>query len=291
MRVAVTGAGGLLGAAVLDDLQAHGHATLALPRAAADVTDHDALRAAIAPFRPDWVFHLAAFTKVDACEAEPDRAFLVNGLGARNAALVAASAGAAVLAVSTDYVFDGRASRPWREHDPAAPLGVYGRSKWAGEQAVREVHPRHAVVRTAWLFGRGGPNFVDTILARARAGHPLAVVGDQRGAPTWTRHLAQALRRIAERAQFGTYHCTGAGECTWHELAEYVLARAGIAAPVERITTERLGRPAPRPSYSVLDGGWCAHVTGHAMPHWKDAVDAHLAEIGAAAPAPGKDPS
>jgi dTDP-4-dehydrorhamnose reductase len=229
---------------------------------------------------------------VDACEAEPDRAFLVNGLGARNAALAAAAVGAAVLAISTDYVFGGGATRPWREHDPAAPLGVYGRSKWAGEQAIREVHPRHLIVRTAWLFGRGGPNFVDTILTRARAGQPLAVVGDQRGSPTWTRHLASGLRRLAERAQYGTYHCTNAGDCTWHELADHALRRAGLHVPVERISTERLGRPAPRPAYSVLDGGWFAHVTGYRMPHWKDAVDAHLAETGAlASPSDRKDPS
>lgn len=285
MKVAVTGAGGLLGAAVLAELGGHGHETLALPRAAADVTDYAALRSALAPFAPDWVFHLAAFTKVDACEAEPDRAFLVNGLGARNAALAAASLGAAVLSVSTDYVFDGRAARPWREYDAAAPLGVYGRSKWAGEQAVREVHPRHVIVRTAWLFGRGGPNFVDTILARARAGQPLAVVGDQVGSPTWTRHLATGLRLLAERGQHGTYHCTNAGECTWHDLALHALARAGVDVPVERITTERLGRPAPRPAYSVLDGGWFAHVTGHRMPHWKEAVDGHLAGTGAVDPA------
>jgi dTDP-4-dehydrorhamnose reductase len=290
--VAVTGSGGLLGRAVLDELEAHGHAWLGLPRGAADATDKAALLAALEPFRPDWVFHLAAFTRVDACESEPDRAFLVNGLAARNAALAAAALGASVLAVSTDYVFDGSASRPWREHDPARPLGVYGRSKWAGEQAVREVHPRHTVVRTSWLFGPGGANFVDTILVRARAGQPLAVVGDQRGSPTRTRDLAVGLRLLAERGEYGTFHCTNAGDCTWHELALHALARAGLAAPVERITTERLGRPAPRPAYSVLDGGWFAQVTGHRMPHWKDAVDAHLAETGTAqVPAERREPS
>ena len=277
MRIAVTGAAGMLARALLPQLEAAGHELLALRRDQADVTSFKALRAAIEPFQPQWVLHLAAFTRVDDCEREAELAFRVNGLGARNAALVAGACGAAVLTISTDYVFDGRGKHPYREYDAVAPLSVYGKSKWAGEEAVREVAPRHVIVRTAWLYGAGGVNFVDSILRKARHGEPLAIVDDQRGSPTWTRDLAVALVRLVAAAEFGTYHCTNGGECTWHELAEHVVKRSGHDGPVERTTTAALARPAPRPAYSVLDGSWCEHVTGLRMPHWKDAADRYLA--------------
>ena len=283
MKIAVTGAAGMLARALLPRLEAAGHQVRALRREQADVTTLKSLRAAIEPFAPQWVLHLAAFTRVDDCERDQDLAFRVNGLGARNAALAAAACDAAVLAISTDYVFDGKATRPYREYDPVAPMSVYGRSKWAGEEAVREVAPRHVIVRTSWLYGAGGTNFVDSILRKARHSEPLSVVDDQRGSPTWTEDLAGALVALVAAAEYGTYHCTNRGDCTWHELAEHVVARAGHDTPVLRISTRELGRPAPRPAYSVLDGGWCEHVTGQRMPHWKDAVDRYLATVPAGA--------
>ena len=198
MRIAVTGAAGMLGRALLPRLESAGHEVRPLRRDQADVTSFPALRAAIEPFSPQWVIHLAAFTRVDDCERESALAFQVNGLGARNAALAAEVCGAAVLLISTDYVFDGRGTRPYREYDPAGPLSVYGKSKWAGEQALREVAPRHVIVRTAWLYGAGGANFVDSILRKARHGEPLEVVDDQRGSPTWTGDLSRALVRLVE---------------------------------------------------------------------------------------------
>jgi len=277
MRVFVTGAAGMLGQAVMPALAAAGHEALGVDLPGMDVTRLEALRRAALAFRPDWVFHLAAFTRVDDCETRRDEAFLVNGLGARNAALAAAECGAAVLAVSTDYVFDGTATSPYREYDAASPRSVYGASKWAGEQAVREVHPRHVVVRTSWLFGPGGPNFVDTILAKARAGQALRVVDDQRGSPTFTRDLAEGLLRLADAGQPGTYHCTNSGDCTWFDLAAWAVERAGLAVPLERADTASLPRPAPRPAYSVLGNAFFEHVTGWRMPAWQDAVDRHLA--------------
>src|SRR5215831_14367221 len=159
MNVAITGAGGMLARALIPALESAGHHVHALDHAAVDVTRLDALRAALADGRPKWIFHLAAFTRVDECESRADHAYLVNGLGARNAALAAAELNAAVLMVSTDYVFDGRSDRPYREYDVPSPQTVYGASKQAGEQATREMNPRHLIVRTAWLYGRGGPNF------------------------------------------------------------------------------------------------------------------------------------
>ena len=170
MKVVVTGAAGLVGHALVPTLEAAGHAVLPLTRADADITHLDTLRFPFRTFSPDWVVNLAAFTQVDECETRAEHAHLVNGLGARNCALVAAEVGAAIVQLSTDYVFDGTGAAPYREYDAPAPRTEYGRSKLAGERAVREVHARHQVVRTAWVFGRGGHNFVDTILRRARAG-------------------------------------------------------------------------------------------------------------------------
>ncbi|MBI1799609.1 MAG: dTDP-4-dehydrorhamnose reductase [Candidatus Eisenbacteria bacterium] len=280
MKVLVTGAGGMLARAVLPALESTGHAALALAHADADVTKIGALDHALKTFAPDWIFHFAAFTRVDDCEADPVRAHLVNALGARNVAQAAAASGVALLSISTDYVFNGRATRPYREYDPVDPLSVYGASKLAGEQAVRELHARHLIVRTSWLYGHGGANFIDTILRRARAGESLRVVDDQRGSPTWTRDLAPALIRLAERGQFGTCHCTNRGDCTWYDLAARVLLRAGVTARLERTDSAALSRPAPRPRYSVLSHEFFERISGLTLPEWSDAVDRYV-ECGA----------
>jgi len=266
----------MLAQAVVPELERGGHAVLPLKRRDADVSRPGALQHAIATFRPDWIFQLAAFTKVDDCEAEADRAYRVNALGARHAAQAAVDSGAAILFPSTDYVFDGESPRPYREYDAVHPRSVYGASKWAGEQCVREIQPRHIVARTAWLFGPGGPNFVDTIRRRAAEGAPLRVVADQRGAPTYTHDLAPALVRLAEGGHFGTFHVTNAGETTWHELALRVVQRSGAKVAVETTTTAELGRPAPRPAYSVLSNQLFEETTGARLPVWTDAVDRYL---------------
>ena len=276
MKVLVTGARGMLAHALVPVLEGAGHEVVGLGRGDADVSVPGALLHPVRTFKPEWIFHLAAWTKVDDCEADPDRAHAVNALGSRNTALVAAECGAALLTVSSDFVFDGQASQPYREYDATAPLSVYAASKWAGEQAVRELLTRHIVARTSWLFGSGGHNFVDTVVRRARAGEGLRVVDDQRGSPTWTRDLAVMLVRLAEASQFGTYHVSNSGDCTWWELAEYAVRRAGLAVPVEKTTTEALGRPAPRPAYSVLSNLMVERVTGQRMPHWREAVDRYL---------------
>jgi dTDP-4-dehydrorhamnose reductase len=276
VKVLVTGAGGMLAAAVIPVLEADNHEVVPLRREDADVTQRGALDHALNMLAPDWVFHLAAFTRVDDCESDPDRAYAVNAIGSRNVTLAAVGCGAAVLTLSTDYVFDGRGQRPYREYDASAPLSVYGASKWAGEQAIRELTPRHIVVRTAWLYGRGGHNFVDTVLHRARAGEPLRVVDDQRGSPTWAQDLAPALARLASDGQFGTFHVTNSGDCTWWDLASYVVRRAGLTTTVEKTSTRELGRPAARPAYSVLNNQLYERATGQRMAHWQDAADRYL---------------
>jgi dTDP-4-dehydrorhamnose reductase len=283
MRVLVTGAGGMLAHAVLPALAAGEHTVAPFSRDALDVTRLADVRRAVRETRPDWVCHLAAMTDVDGCEGDPERAFLVNGLGSRNVAAAAADAGAAVLAVSSDYVFPGDDPAPRREYDPVGPLSVYGRSKLAGEEGVRELNPRATIVRTAWLYGQGGRNFVDTIRARVpdatREGGPgpLRVVDDQHGAPTWTADLAGALVALMERREFGTLHATNDGACTWHELACEICRQAGASVDVARISSAELARPARRPAYSVLHTGWLEHVLGRRLPHWRDALARYMA--------------
>ena len=277
MKVLVTGAAGMLAQAVVPALEGAGHTVVAHARDTLDVTRLDDVRRAVAAARPDWVCHLAAYTNVDGCETEVDHAFLVNGVGARNAAAAAHEAGAAVLAVSTDYVFPGHEPTPRREYDPIGPVSVYGRSKWMGECGVRETNPRHAIVRTAWLYGRGGRNFVDTIRAKALAGGPLAVVDDQHGAPTWTEDLAATLVTLMERDARGTLHATNAGSCTWHEFAVEICRLAGATIDVATLSSAALARPAQRPTWSILHLGTLEHVIGRPMPHWREALARYLA--------------
>jgi dTDP-4-dehydrorhamnose reductase len=257
VRTIVTGAGGMLGQ---DLVRLSGG--VALARADLDVTDHAAVREAIGP--DDLVFNCAAWTDVDGAEEREEEATRVNGDGAGH---VAEAAGTVVY-VSSDYVFDGRKGEPYLESDPTAPLSAYGRSKLAGERATAEANPRHFVVRSSWLFGAGGRNFVETMLG---LGPEVRVVHDQVGSPTFTGHLAEALVRLARTEDYGVHHMAAAGSCSWYEFAREIFARAGVDTRVEPCTTEDFPRPAPRPAYSVLDS-----ERGHRLPDWRAGLDAYL---------------
>jgi dTDP-4-dehydrorhamnose reductase len=278
VKVLVTGAGGMLAQAVVPALRRAGHEPIAFARAELDVTDAARVAAAVAGARPDWVCHLAAFTDVDGCETRSDHALRVNGEGAGHVAAAARAAGAAVLSISTDYVFAGDDPRPRRESDPVGPVSAYGRSKLAGEEAVRAANPCHLIVRAAWLYGRGGRNFVDTIRERALAGTPLAVVDDQHGSPTWTEDLAVALVELMDRSVTGTYHATSTGDCTWHEFAREICAQVGARVEVSRRSSAELARPAKRPAYSVLDTSGLRQALGHELPHWREALARYVAQ-------------
>lgn len=253
MKLLVTGAGGMLGRAVVEAATRLGHDVLACARTELDITDADATRLAIAAARPAAVINCAAYTDVDGAEEDWSGAEAVNAQGARNVAAAAAQVGAFVVHVSTDYVFDGSKREPWLESDPVAPLGVYGETKLAGEQAVASVNPAHAIVRTAWLFGAGAKNFVDTMLGLGAQRDEVAVVTDQVGCPTWTGHLAGALVEVAERPdETGIHHIAGSGSCSWNEFALEIFERAAIDCRVLPTTSDQFVRPAPRPAYSVL---------------------------------------
>jgi dTDP-4-dehydrorhamnose reductase len=237
-------------------------ADVALTRAQLDVTDRDAVREAIGP--EDVVINCAAWTDVDGAEEHEEEALRINRDGARN---VAEAAGVVVY-VSTDYVFDGTKREPYLPSDPVNPLGAYGRTKLAGERATAEANPRHHIVRTSWLFGPGGPNFVETMLRLAGERDALRVVDDQVGRPTYTGHLAGALLELAGREDYGIHHRAGGGQCSWFEFAREIVARAGLDCEVQPCTTEEFPRPAPRPAYSVL--------AGDELPAWQDGLEAYM---------------
>jgi dTDP-4-dehydrorhamnose reductase len=276
MRLLVTGAAGMLGRDVVAAAGDAGLQVAALARGDLDITDASAVRAAILAARPEAVINCAAWTDVDGAEADEEAATAVNGSGAGNVAAAAAEAGAHMVHVSTDYVFDGEASHPYTEAARPGPRSAYGRSKLAGEHAVAAAHPAAAIVRASWLFGPHGRNFVDTMLRLGAERDEIAVVDDQVGCPTYTGHLAPALVTIAEGGPAGVLHVAGGGRCSWLELAEATFDEAGLTCSVRPQSTAALGRPAPRPAFSAL-----ASTRGDApvLPPWREGLRAHLARV------------
>ena len=279
MRLLVTGAAGMLGRDVVTAAGDAGHEVIALARAELDITDQDAVRAAIAAARPDAVINCAAWTDVDGAEATEDAATNINGTAAGHVANAAAEAGALLVHVSTDYVFDGAATEPYPEAAQPAPRSAYGRSKLAGEQAVTAAGGRAAIVRSSWLFGPHGKNFVDTMRRLGAEREEIAVVDDQVGCPTYTGHLAPALVQIAERRLDGVLHVAGGGHCSWFELAQATFEEAGIDCRVKPQSTADAGRPAPRPPFSVLAS---TRADAPTLPPWREGLRAHL-KVGVAA--------
>jgi len=283
MRLLVTGGAGMLGQAVAAAATRLGHDVVALSRAELDVTDADHVRRVIAAAEPRTIVNCAAWTDVDGAETAEATATAVNGDGAGNVAKAAAETGARIVHVSTDYVFDGErehagggTGEPWVESDPVNPLGAYGRSKLVGEQQVAAATPEHAIVRTAWLYGAGGRNFVDTMLALGDERDEVSVVTDQIGSPTWSVHLAEGLVELAERSgDVGILHATARGACSWYELAVEVFDRAGVRCRVLPTTSDRFPRAARRPAYSVLG---TERDEAPVLPPWQDGVAAYLSE-------------
>jgi dTDP-4-dehydrorhamnose reductase len=266
----------MLGRAVAGTAERLGHDVVALPRAELDVTDAANVARIVAAAAPRAIVNCAGWTGVDGAERNEAAALRVNGDGAGNVARAAAEIRARVVHVSTDYVFDGSKRAPWSESDPVGPLQAYGRTKLAGERAVAEGNPEHAIVRAAWLFGAGGSNFADTMLGLFAERDEVEVVADQAGHPTWTGHLAPALVELAERGgDVGVFHATGPGHCTWYEFAVEIAHRAGADARIVPTTSERFARAARRPAYSVL--GTERHP-GVVLPPWQEGLAAYLDE-------------
>ena len=252
-----------------------GHDVVGFGRAELDVTDSAAVGRRFEMERPDAVVNCAAWTDVDGAEEQEERAHAVNGEGAGNVAAAAAEHGASVLYPSTDYVFDGAKGSPYVETDQTAPLSAYGRTKLAGEEATAAANKRHFIVRSSWLFGIGGSNFVETMLRLAADHGEVLVVRDQVGSPTYTWHLAYGLVRLVDGLEFGIHHMAAGGACSWYEFAREIFEQAKVECKVMSATTEMLGRPAPRPPYSAL-----VSQRRHAieLPPWQDGLAGYLAQ-------------
>lgn len=279
MKFLVTGGAGMLGHDVEDVLTQAGNDVTVASRADLDVTSLDACRAAVTGH--DVVINAAAWTAVDAAETNEAAAFEVNGTGAANIATACVEAGARLVQVSTDYVFAGDSTTPYSEGAPLAPRSAYGRTKAAGEWAVRALCPQSWVVRTAWLYGEHGKNFVTTMARLAAERDTVNVVSDQRGQPTWTNDLAVSIRRLVEAdAPYGTYHGTASDETTWFGFAQEIFRLLGHdPGRVHPITTDQYPLPAPRPAYSVLGHGAWSAAGGDPLPDWQTSIRKSISAV------------
>lgn len=275
MKLLVTGAAGMLGRDVMLAAGNAGHQVVGYGHAELDVADPAAVGARVEAERPDVVINCAAWTDVDGAEGSEEEATRINGGGAGNVAAAAAAVGASVVYVSSDYVFDGSKGAPYVETDQTAPLSAYGRSKLAGEEATRAASKRHFIVRSAWLFGIGGHNFVETMLRLAADHGEVLVVRDQVGSPTYTWHLAYGIVRLIEGVEFGIHHMAAAGSCSWYEFAREIFDQAKVECKVMSATTEMLGRPAPRPAFSALTSQREHPIE---LPSWQDGLAAYLSQ-------------
>jgi dTDP-4-dehydrorhamnose reductase len=275
MRVAIFGATGMLGKALLR--QWRNDEIVPLGSAQADIRIPDQVQRAIEQAKPDWTVLAAAYTDVDGCEINPQLASAVNTHGAMNVAKAAALAGSKLIFISTDYVFDGKKTSPYETNHARNPINAYGRSKADAEEKLAEILPDCCIVRTSWLFGPGGKCFPDTILKVAATRPQIEVVNDQRGCPTYTCDLADAIVRLCRSDAKGIVHCTNAGDCSWFEFAQEIIRQAGLAIAVKPTTSEKYVRPAERPKYSVLSAA-SLHGYGIEMRPWQATLADYLPE-------------
>lgn len=273
----MTGAAGLLGRDLVRLARRDGHDVVALTRAELDVTDAAAVAVAVADLGRGAIINCAAYTDVDGAESHEAEATRVNGQGAGNVARAACARGVRLLHVGSDYVFAGDGPTPRTETDATAPRSAYGRSKLAGEREVLAAGGEATIVRSAWLYGSHGRNFVDAIRAKAASGTgPLKVVNDQVGSPTWSVTLARGLLRLLAVPTPAVIHCASTGAVSWYDLARAIVSELGVDAPIDAISTAELGRPAPRPRYSALDTGLYRKLTGLTPPSWRESLGRYL---------------
>ncbi|RSK28666.1 dTDP-4-dehydrorhamnose reductase [Bacillus sp. HMF5848] len=278
MKVLVTGANGQLGQDVVKALQTNNMQALAYDRDTLDITDQEAVEKGFEEVQPDAVIHCAAYTQVDQAETDTDGAYDVNVNGTRNIVVAAEQVNAKVIYISTDYVFNGQGTKPYSEFDQCAPLGVYGYTKYAGEELTKSLSSKFFIVRTAWVYGLYGNNFVKTMLRLASERDELGVVADQTGSPTNTKDLAEFLVELIQTNKYGIYHGTNTGQCSWYDFAQAIFEEANVKVKVNPLTTADFPRPAPRPAYSVL-GNQALRTNGFKpLPPWRESLRHFLKE-------------
>ncbi len=278
-RLIVTGAGGMLGADVTRQFSSDFKVT-GLTRQDLDITDKKAVRQVFKHYRPEIVINCAAFTRVDDCESMKETAFSVNAEGPGILASACRDSGALLVHISTDYVFDGSKKSPWKEDEPKAPLNIYGESKLQGEKRVEARCENYLIIRTSWLFGLNGPNFIATMLNLSKKRDELSVVNDQEGSPTSTRDLAWGIKMLVMHDLRGVFHCCNSGSCTWFYLCRFVFEKRGIkGVTLKPVPSESFPRPAARPEYSVLDTSRFKKFTGRKMRPWQQAVSEYLSDL------------
>jgi len=285
MKVLVTGADGQLGQDLSDLLRAQGVGLVTPGLQQMDFLRPDSIAETIQAAAPDWVINCAAYTRVDKAEDEPEAAFSINRDGARSVAQAASAVNAAMLHVSTDFVFSGEHDRPYREADATGPLNVYGRSKEEGEQAVQEACPDSIIVRTSWLYGARGQKVVKTVLRLARERDELRIVSDQTGTPTWTRDLATAMWQLMQHRATGLFHYSNSGRASWYEFADAIVEQARALgfelkdSRVVPVATSEYPTPAIRPAYSVLSQDKIQPLLDKPIPHWRQSLRLMLEEL------------
>ena len=278
IKVIITGSHGLLGREVVKVFKKE-YDVVELPHDMLDITDLSRVREVLSIHAPTVLINCAAYTAVDKAEEETEKANLVNGLGVRNLALACRELNISLIHISTDYVFDGSRSKPWRIFDERNPINAYGYSKYLGEKYLETINPGYCLVRTSWLFGSGGPNFVSTILRADLKQGELRVVNDQFGCPTYAPNLADTLLKLVKAGAYGVYHVTNQGITSWYEFAKEIVRQAGLNVPVIPVSSDEFVRPAKRPKNSALDSFPLKETVGSLLPSWQDALGRFLAEI------------
>jgi dTDP-4-dehydrorhamnose reductase len=274
MKLLVTGAGGMLGQALSACLQSRGHNVVSVPKERLDVTNYTQCLEVIEDQEPDLIIHCGAYTKVDQAESEPNLAYHINGYGTENLAVACNIFETPMLYFSSDYVFDGEQNQPYTPWDATRPISIYGKSKLAGEKAVQRHLQRFYIVRTSWLYGPNGKNFVDTISSMANDRKTLRVVSDQIGSPTCTLSLSETVADLIVTGRWGVYHGTDDGVTSWYEFAKEILRdRDNEVIP---IATSEMPRPATRPKYSVLDKTTLINTIGRELPPWQESLKTYM---------------
>lgn len=274
-KIFVTGCNGQLGRAINQVYAGDDVELINTDVAELDITKIDEVLACIEKHKPDVIINCAAHTNVNACESQWDLAYKINAIGPRNLSIAASRTGAKIIHVSTDYVFDGTHTEPYTEFDQPAPIGAYGKTKYEGEEFVKQFADRFFIVRTAWLYGDGN-NFAKTMLSLAETKDEVGVVADQFGSPTSALELARAIKALEPTDNYGTFHATCEGSCSWADFAERIFALAGKNTKVKRLTTDEYPTPAKRPAYSVLDNYMLRLTMGYTFQNWEDALQEYM---------------